>query len=125
MRPTAAGTILDASALLELPRSLFGQVLVEMSVREHRPLVIPATSLYTAALAGADPADFDAAGFTVTPLSQSIVPGLVLIGHTATAPVGPDLAHVAWEAQATGYPVLTADAGPYRALTVPVDLEIL
>lgn len=125
MRPTAAGTILDASALLELPRSLFGQVLIEMSVREHRPLVIPATSLYIAALAGADPTDFDAAGFTVTPLSQAIVPGLTLIARSAGGPIGADLAHIAWEAHATGYPVLTADAGPYRALTVPVDLEIL
>ncbi|MGW4370487.1 hypothetical protein ACWEKT_33075 [Nocardia takedensis] len=125
MRPTAAGTILDASALLALPHSIYGQVLVQMSVREHRPLVIPATSLYTAALAGTDPADFDAIGFTVTPLSQAIVPGLVLIGHNATAAISTDLAHVAWEAQATGYPVLTADADPYRALAAPPDLEII
>ncbi|WP_067646424.1 hypothetical protein [Nocardia harenae] len=125
MRPAAAGTILDASALLALPRSIYGQVLIEMSVREHRPLVIPAASLYTAALAGADPADFDAAGFTVIALSQAIVPGLVLLGRSALAHIGPELAHIAWEARATGYPVLTANAAPYRDLAAPPDLEIL
>ncbi|MFC8044826.1 hypothetical protein [Nocardia sp. NPDC057353] len=125
MRPTAAGTILDASALLALPHSVYGQALIEISVREHRPLVIPATSLYTAALAGADPADFDAVGFTVTPLSQVIIPGLVLLGHTAGASISTDLVHVAWEARAAGYPVLTADPDPYRVLSAPPDLEVI
>ncbi|WP_433193799.1 hypothetical protein ACQP1G_34140 [Nocardia sp. CA-107356] len=125
MRPTAAGTILDASALVALPRSIYAQTVIGFSVRERRPLVIPATSLYVATLAGADPSDFDADGFTVTPFSQAIVPGVALVAQTATAPITPDIAHVAWEAQVTGYPVLTGDPAPYGQLNVSIDLEIL
>lgn len=87
--------------------------------------MIPATSLYAAVLAGADPADFDAHGFTVIPLSQAIVPGVALVAQTATAPIASDVAHVAWEAQVTGYPVLTDNPVAYEHLNVPIDLEAL
>ncbi|MFI9509242.1 hypothetical protein [Nocardia sp. NPDC052566] len=76
-------------------------------------------------LAGTDPADFDAVGFTVTPLSQLIVPGLVVVANAAAGPIDLDIAHVAWESQVTGYPVLTDDPGPYANLNMPIDLEIL
>lgn len=89
------------------------------------PLVIPATSLYTAVLAGADPEDFDADGFTVVPLSQPIVPGVALVAQTAHAPIGADTAQVVWEAQVTGYPVLTDNPDQYAAVTVPIDLEVI
>ncbi|MEU2043815.1 hypothetical protein [Nocardia niwae] len=125
MRPTAAGTILDASALVTLPRSIYARTLVDISVRERRPLVIPAASLYIAALAGADPTDFDTADYTVTPVSQAIVPGMLAVAQTSTAPIPLDLAHVAWEAQVTGYPVLTDNPGPYALLPLPLDLELL
>ncbi|WP_328435531.1 hypothetical protein [Nocardia puris] len=125
MRPTAAGTILDSSALIALPRSIFAQTVLSFSVRERRPLVIPATSLYTAVLAGADPEDFDADGFTVVPLSQPIVPGVALVAQTAHAPIGADTAQVVWEAQVTGYPVLTDNPDQYAAVTVPIDLEVI
>ncbi|MGY5210007.1 hypothetical protein [Nocardia gipuzkoensis] len=125
MRPTAAGTILDASALVALPRSIYARTLIDISVRERRPLVIPASSLYTAALTGADPADFDTADYTITSVSQAIVPGMLAVARTSTAPIPLDLAHVAWEAQVTGYPVLTDNPGPYALLTMPIDLELL
>ncbi|MEU4841760.1 hypothetical protein [Nocardia testacea] len=125
MRATAPGTILDASALTALPRSIYAQTIVEFSLRERRPLVVSATSLYVAALAGVDPADFDAFGWTVTPVSQSVVPGLVAVAESASGPVALDIAHVGWESQVTGYPVLTDNPGPYAALSVPVDLEII
>ena len=125
MRPTAAGTILDASALVALRRSIFAQTVVQFSARVHRPLVIPATSLYVAVLAGADPADFDAHGYTVIPFSQAIVPGVALVAQGATAPVAPDVAHVVWEAQVTGYPVLTDNPAAYEHVNAPLDLEVL
>lgn len=125
MRPTAAGTILDASALVALPRSIYAQTVIGFSVRERRPLVIPATSLYAATLAGADPSNFDADGFTVTPFSQAIIPGVALVAQSATVPISPDIAQVAWEAQVTGYPVLTGNPVAYEHLNVSLDLEIL
>lgn len=125
MRPTAAGTIIDSSALVALRRSIFAQTVVQFSVREQRPLVIPATSLYIAVLAGADAADFDTHGFTVIPFTAPIVPGVALIAQTASGFVPPDIAHTAWEAQATGYPVLTDNAAAYEHLSVPIDLEVL
>ncbi|MEV0766500.1 hypothetical protein [Nocardia sp. NPDC050435] len=125
MRPTAAGTILDASALVALPRSLYARTLVDVSVREGRPLIIPAAALYTAALAGADPADFDAADWAITPVTATIVAGLVMITQTATAPVGLDIAQVAWEAEITGFPVLTDNPGPYAGLAAGLDLDVL
>ncbi|PXX66906.1 hypothetical protein DFR70_103661 [Nocardia tenerifensis] len=125
MRPTSAGTILDASALTALRRSIFAQTVVQFSVREQRPLVIPATSLYVAVLAGANAADFDASGYTVIPFSQAIVPGVAAVALTAGAPIAPDVAHVVWEAQVTGYPVLTDDPAVYGSINVPIDLEVL
>ncbi|WP_280381344.1 hypothetical protein [Nocardia wallacei] len=128
MRPTAAGTILDASALLALPRSIYAQTIVQFSLRERRPLVVPAASLYAAALAGADPADFDADGYTITPVSEVVVPGMVAVARTAPTPVGMDLidtVQVVWEAQVTGYPVLTDNPAPYAVLDAPIDLEML
>ncbi|MGY1871970.1 hypothetical protein [Nocardia gipuzkoensis] len=125
MRPTAAGTILDASALVALPRSIYAQTVIGFSVRERRPLVIPATSLYVAVVAGAAPADFDAHGFTITPFSQAIVPGVALVAQSAATSIPPDVAHVAWEAEVTGYPVLTDDPSAYAYLGVTLDLEVL
>lgn len=125
MRPNAPGTILDASALIALPRSIYARTLVSFSIRERRPLVIPSTSLYVAALGGADPADFDTADFTVTPLSQAIVPGLVALANAATGPLSTDVCHAAWEATVTGYPVLTADTGPYAPLGAGIDLDLI
>ncbi|WP_280471844.1 hypothetical protein [Nocardia cyriacigeorgica] len=94
-------------------------------MRERRPLVIPATSLYVAVLAGADPADFDAHGFTVTPFSQAVIPGIAMVAQTAHAAIGTDIAQVSWEAQVTGYPVLTDNPGLYVDVQVPIDLEVL
>jgi hypothetical protein len=125
VRPTAAGTILDASALLALPRSIYARTLVDVSVRERRPLVIPATSLYIAALGGAEPADFDTTDYTVTALAQAIVPGMLAIARAATGPLDPDLCHVAWEATVTGYPVLTDNPGPYAHLSIGIDLDLI
>ncbi|MEI4420378.1 hypothetical protein V9056_10755, partial [Streptococcus agalactiae] len=122
---TAAGTILDASALLALPRSIYARTLIDVSVQEGRPLVIPASSLYVAALGGTDPADFDTADYTVTPVGQSVVPGMVAIARTATGTVDFDLVHVVWEATVTGYPVLTDNPGPYAYLSAPVDLDLI
>jgi hypothetical protein len=87
--------------------------------------VIPATSLYVAVLAGADAADFDAHGFTVIPFTAPIVPGVALIARTTGGFVPPDIAHTAWEAQATEYPVLTDNPAAYQHLSVPIDLETL
>ena len=125
MRPNAPGTILDASALLALPRSIYARTLVDVSIREGRPLVIPAASLYAAALQGADPDDFDTIDYTVTALSQTAIPGMLAIARTATGPIDWDLCQVAWEATATGYPVLTDNPGPYAYLSIPIDLELI
>lgn len=125
MRPNAPGTILDASVLVALPRSFYAQTLIGVSIREQRPLVIPAAALYAASLAGVDPADFDTSDYTVTPVSQAVVPGMTLIGTTATGTVDVDLVQVAWEAQVTGYPVLTDNPGPYAYLNVSIDLEVI
>lgn len=125
MRPTAAGTILDASALLALPRSIYARTLVDVSVQERRPLVIPAASLYAAALHGADPTDFDTADFTVTPVSQTVVPGMVAVARTATGAADFDLCQVVWEATVTGYPVLTDNPGPYAYLPARIDLDLI
>ncbi|MGW4125202.1 hypothetical protein [Nocardia sp. NPDC004711] len=125
MRPTAAGTILDASALLALLRSIYAQTVIGFSFQERRPLVIPATSLYVATMAGADPTDFDAHGFTVTPFSHAVVPGIALVAQTTTAPTAADVAQVAWEAQVTGYPVLTGSPTVYAHLGVAIDLGML
>ncbi|WP_280427824.1 hypothetical protein [Nocardia brasiliensis] len=125
MRPNAPGTILDASALIALPRSIYARTMVDFSVREGRPLIIPAASLYAAALAGIAPETFDADGYTVTPVSQSTVPGMAALASTATGDIGIDYVQVAWEAQVTGYPVLTDNPGPYAYLNVPIDLELI
>lgn len=129
MNRLAAGAILDASALRALAGSIYARTVVDVAVRERRPLLIPATCLYRAALpddhgAAADPADFDTTDFVVTPLSQEIVPALVAVA-AAGGPIGIDICHAAWEAAATGYSVLTGDPGRYRPLAGRIDLDII
>jgi hypothetical protein len=44
---------------------------------------------------------------------------------SASRPVPIEVAHAAYEASATGYPVVTSDAGWYSGLAVHVDVEQL
>jgi hypothetical protein len=125
VRPNSPGTILDASVLIALPRSIYAQTIIDLSVRMGRPLVIPAAALYAAVVAGIDPAAFDADGYTITPVNQAIIPGLAALARTASGPVELEIVHTAWEAHSTGYPVLTESPGPYAYLTIGIDLEIL
>lgn len=125
MRPSAPGTILDASALIVLTRSIYAQTIVDFSVREGRPLIIPAASLYTAALAGVVPEVFHADGYTVTPVNQAVIPGMAALARASSGSLGVDDIQVVWEAQVTGYPVLTDNPGPYAHLTIPIDLEVI
>jgi hypothetical protein len=125
VRPNAPGTILDTSLLAALGRSIYAKTIVDFSVREGRPLIIPAACLYAAALEGVAPELFDADGYTVTAMSQSVVPGMASLALAATGAVGMDHVQVAWEAVSTGYPVLTDNPGPYAYLNIPIDLEVI
>jgi hypothetical protein len=72
-----------------------------------------------------DPADFDAPGYTVTAFTQPLVPAVAAIAEMASAPIPVDIAHTAWEAQVTAYPVLTANPLAYEPLSVRIDIETI
>jgi hypothetical protein len=126
VRPDVPGFVLDATALVAAPRSIFARTLIRMYVRNERPIVVPATALVVACATGAvTPEEFDPAEFTVTALTQSIVPAVALIIASASAPTPVEVAHAAYEAAATGYPVVTTRPQAYRALTTHIDVEQL
>ncbi len=126
MRPDVPGFVLDATACAAAPRSIFARTLIQMYARQERPIVVPAAALVAACATGAvDAEEFEPAEFTVTALAEGIVPAVALIIASATAPTSIEVAHAAYEAVATGYPVLTTRPQLYEVLTVPVDVEQL
>lgn len=126
MRPGAAGIVIDTSALSVARVSLYLQSLIQVHAEHERPMIVPATALVTACVGGRISAEeLDPPEFTVTALSQAIVPAIAVIVTSARGPVGIDVAHAAYEASATGYPVVTADPAPYRRLAVTIDVETL
>ncbi|MGH3655665.1 MAG: hypothetical protein ACRDUA_03305 [Micromonosporaceae bacterium] len=126
MRPEVPGFILDASALRVSRHSLFARTLISRYARQDRPIVVPAAALVAAAGADwIDPAELDAPAITVTALTQAIAPAVALIMAGASAAPLVETAHTAYEAVATGYPVLTADRALYEKLAVRIDLEEL
>ncbi len=123
-RPEAAGIILDASALRAAHTNLYLQTLVREHARERRPIVVPASCLVLAVADGRiSAAELDPPQFTVTALSQPIVPAVALLVATSSGQVSVDIAHVAYEHTLTGNTVLTGDPDAYQTLPVPVDVE--
>jgi hypothetical protein len=97
-----------------------------MYARQERPIVVPAAALVAACATGTvDAEEFEPAEFTVTALAEGIVPAVALIIASATAPTSIEVAHAAYEAVATGYPVVTARPQLYEVLTVHVDVKQL
>jgi hypothetical protein len=126
VRPDVPGFVLDATACAAAPRSIFARTLIRMYARQERPIVVPAAALVAACATGdVDAEEFEPAEFTVTALAEGIVPAVALIIATASAPTTIDVAHAAYEAVATGYPVVTVRPELYEVLTVPVDVEHL
>lgn len=126
MRSDAPGIVLDATALTAAPASTYVQALIRVCADLDRPIVVPAAALVAALASGSvDAADFDPPHFHVTALTQATAPALAYIIATATAPIGMDTAHAAYEAASTGFPIITTRGDAYSALRVPVDLEEL
>ncbi|NUS45482.1 MAG: hypothetical protein HOQ24_17545 [Mycobacteriaceae bacterium] len=126
MKHDAAGVVLDTSALCRTHTSHYLQALIVWHANDFRPMIIPSVALAAAAVTGRVAAvEFDPHPFTVTALSQAIVPAVALIASTAKTPIGLDIAHAAYEARATGYPIVTDRPDLYQALAVDVDLEEL
>ena len=126
MRPDVPGVILDAGALRTARASIYLRTIIRVYAREDRPIVVPATALVLACASGdIDAAELDPPEITVTSLTQAIAPAIALLMSAATRPVSIEVAHTAYEASATGYPVVTTDAGWYFGLAVQVDVEQL
>jgi hypothetical protein len=126
VRPDVPGVILDAGALRTARASSYLRTVIRVYVREDRPIVVPATALVVACATGdIEAAELDPPEITVTALTQAIAPAVALLMSTATRPIPIEVAHTAYEASATGYPVVTTDAGAYAGLAVHVDVEQL
>lgn len=124
MRPDVPGFILDATALRAAPGSVFVRTLISLYASRQRPIVVPATALVVAAGAGwIHAAELDPPAITVTVLTQAIAPAVALIISGSTHQIPPEVAHVAYEAVATGYPVLTTEPAAYADLAVSIDIE--
>jgi len=126
VRPDVPGVILDASALRTARQSIYVRTIIRVYVRGERPIVVPSTALVLACATGdIEATELDPPEITVTALSQAVAPAVALIMATAHAPVPIEVAHAAYEAATTGYPVVTTDAGAYSPLAVLVDVEQL
>jgi hypothetical protein len=126
VRPNVPGVILDAGALRTARASIYLRTIIRVYVREDRPIVVPATALVVACATGdIEAAELDPPEITVTALTQAIAPAVALLMASASRPVPIDVAHAAYEASATGYPVVTTDAEWYGGLAVAVDVEQL
>jgi hypothetical protein len=118
-----AGIILDASAIVALPRSFYARSLVRVFAKNDRPIVVPALALTAACLTGETQAAwFDPPQYTVTAVNQPVVARLVDIIRRMTGPVPLDIAHCGYEALTTGFPLVTATGSPYAGLPEPVEL---
>ena len=126
MRPDIPGVILDAGALRTARTSIYLRTIIRVYARAERPIVVPATALVVACAAGdIEAAELDPPEITVTALTQAIAPAVALLIATARNPIPIEIAHSAYEASATGYPVVTTDAAAYSHLAVHVDVEQL
>jgi hypothetical protein len=126
VRPDVPGVVLDAGALRTARSSIYLRTIIRVYVREDRPIVVPATALVLAAATGEiEAAELDPPEITVTALTQAIAPAVALLMASASRPVPIEVAHTAYEASATGYPVVTTDPDWYSGLAVRVDVEQL
>ena len=126
MRPDVPGVILDASALRTARQSIYVRTIIRVYARSDRPIVVPSTALVVACAAGdIEAAELDPPEITVTALTQAIAPAVAYLMSSAIRRVSIETAHTAYEASATGYPVVTTDAGAYAGLAVEVDVEQL
>jgi len=126
VRPDVPGVILDAGALVTARSSTYLRTIIRVYAREDRPIVVPATALVIAAATGQiEAAELDPPEITVTALTQATAPAVALLMASATRPVPIEVAHAAYEASATGYPVVMTDAAWYSDLAVRVDVEQL
>jgi hypothetical protein len=120
---TAAGIILDPSAIVALPTSFYARTLVRVFAKQDRPIVVPALALTAACLTGrTDPAWFDPPEYTVTAVNDAVIPGLVRVVNAMTRPAALDVIHCAYEALTTGFPIVTAAGDLYTGLPQPVEL---
>lgn len=126
MKPEIPGVILDATALRTARTSIYVRTIIRVYARQERPVVVPATALVVAVASGdIEPAELDPPEITVTALTQTIAPAVAHLIASAIRPVPIEVAHAAYEASVTGYPVVTADAGAYSGLAIRVDVEQL
>jgi hypothetical protein len=126
MRPDVPGVILDASALRTVRQSIYVRTIIRVYAHSDRPIVVPSTALVVACAAGdIEAAELDPPEITVTALTQAIAPAVAYLMSSAIRRVSIETAHTAYESSATGYPVVTTDAGAYAGLAVEVDVEQL
>lgn len=126
MRPDIPGVILDTGALRTAKTSIYVRTIIRVYSRDERPIVVPSTSLVMACSTGhLETWELDPPEITVTALTQTIAPAIAYLMASANRPVPIDVAHTAYEASATGYPVVTTDAGAYSGLAVDIDVEQL
>lgn len=126
MRSDAPGFVLDASALAMVRGSTYVQALIRVYAELDRPIVVPAAALVAACATGAViAAEFDPPQFTVTALTQAVVPAVAQLISTTRGGLAIDAAHAAYEAATTGYPVVTASADSYAGLNVTITVEEL
>jgi len=120
------GIVLDASAIVALPGSAYAQSLVRVFAKMNRPIIVPALSLAAACLTGrVRAAAFDDPAFTVTAVSQPMVPDLVDLVLTSVIPLTLDSAQAAHHAVTGGSVLVTAAGDRYRGLASPVWLDEL
>ncbi|MBN1172776.1 MAG: hypothetical protein JXA67_11430 [Micromonosporaceae bacterium] len=126
MRPDVPGVILDAGALRTAKASIYVRTIIRVYSRSDRPIVVPSTALVMACATGHIEAwELDPPEITVTALTQTIAPAVAYLMASVVRPVPIEVAHAAYESSATGYPIVTTDAGAYSGLVIDVDVEQL
>ncbi|MEU2040502.1 hypothetical protein [Nocardia niwae] len=124
---SAAGFIIDATAIAQARSSIFLQTLIRTNLAQDRRIVIPATALLQASATGRiTTRELHHRGITIVALTDAIIDDIAAIMLSATTPVDQHIAHAAYESRETGfYPIVTAEPSAYSSLPFPLDLEPL
>ena len=126
MRRDAPGVILDASVLRTARANIYVRTIIRFYAHANRPIVVPSTALVLACASGdIEAAELDPPEITVTALTQAIAPAVAHLMASAGRRVPIEVAHTAYEAAATGYPIVTTDADAYTGLAVELNVEQL
>ncbi|MGN2642240.1 hypothetical protein ACTD5D_39955 [Nocardia takedensis] len=123
---TAAGIILDATALAELTSSFFLQTLVATHIEQDRRVIVPVLALSHAANSSRITyARIHHRGVTTIDFTAGMVDDVAVLAREATGLVAPDVLHCAFEAIQSGYPIVTGQPLAYAHIPHPLHLEPL